>query len=75
MDEPTSGLDYKHMTEVALCLKQLKQLGKTVFVITHDVELIYYCCTYVVHMENGKVINQFMIDKNTQKLLKNYFMM
>ena len=38
MDEPTSGLDYKHMKEVALCLKQLKELGKSVFVITHDVE-------------------------------------
>lgn len=75
LDEPTSGLDYKHMKEVALWLKQLKQLGKTVFVITHDVELIFYCCTYVIHIENGKVINQYTIDKSTHKYLKDYFMM
>ena len=56
LDEPTSGLDYKHMKEVGLCLKHLKKLGKTVFVITHDVELIYHCCTYVMHIEKGKVI-------------------
>ena len=68
MDEPTSGLDYKHMKEVALCLKQLKELGKSVFVITHDVELIYHCCTYVVHIEAGKVINQYAIDKSTHTL-------
>jgi len=73
MDEPTSGLDYKHMKEVALCLKQLKELGKSVFVITHDVELIYHCCTYVVHIEAGKVINQYAIDKSTHTLLRDYF--
>ena len=73
LDEPTSGLDYKHMKEVALCLERLKQMGKTIFVITHDVELINQCCTYVVHMEAGSVINQFAIDKSTQKFLKDYF--
>ena len=74
-DEPTSGLDYKHMKEVALCLKQLKELGKSVFVITHDVELIYHCCTYVVHIEAGKVINQYAIDKSTHTLLRDYFLL
>ena len=75
MDEPTSGLDYKHMKEVALCLKQLKELGKSVFVITHDVELIYHCCTYVVHIEAGKVLNQYAIDKSTHTLLRDYFLL
>jgi energy-coupling factor transport system ATP-binding protein len=75
LDEPTSGLDYKHMKEVALCLKRLKQMGKTVFVITHDVELIYHCCTYVVHIEAGEVINQFAMNKHTHKFLKDYFIL
>ena len=74
-DEPTSGLDYKHMKEVALCLKQLKELGKSVFVITHDVELIYHCCTYVVHIEAGKVTNQYAIDKSTHTFLRDYFLL
>ena len=75
LDEPTSGLDYKHIKEVALCLKWLKQMGKTVFVITHDIELIYHCCTYVIHIETGKIINQFAVDESTHKFLKDYFIL
>lgn len=44
-DEPTSGLDLYHMKEVADILKWLKKEGKSVFVITHDQELIEECCT------------------------------
>lgn len=46
-DEPTSGLDLYHMKEVADILKFLKEEGKSVFVITHDSELIEECCTNV----------------------------
>lgn len=44
-DEPTSGLDLYHMKEVAEVLKFLKKERKSVFVITHDQELIEECCT------------------------------
>ena len=43
-DEPTSGLDYTHMKEIGRILKELKELGKTVIVVTHDRELIKECC-------------------------------
>ena len=43
-DEPTSGLDYIHMKEIGKLLKELKELGKTVIVVTHDRELIKECC-------------------------------
>lgn len=39
-DEPTAGLDYYHMKQTAQLLKELSRNGKSVFVITHDVELI-----------------------------------
>ena len=45
LDEPTSGLDLYHMKEVAEVLKFLKKERKSVFVITHDQELIEECCT------------------------------
>ena len=54
-DEPTSGLDYRHMLEVAESLKKLCSSGKTVFVITHDPELVSRCCNYFLFLENGKV--------------------
>ncbi len=54
-DEPTSGLDYHHMLEVADNLQRLSEAGKTLFIITHDPELIAECCDYFVFIENGSV--------------------
>ncbi len=47
-DEPTSGLDHHHMLQVADLLKKLKEKGKTVIIVTHDVELIKSACTYTI---------------------------
>lgn len=44
LDEPTSGLDHTHMTETASLLRQLRAMGTTVLVVTHDSELIRACC-------------------------------
>jgi energy-coupling factor transport system ATP-binding protein len=44
-DEPTSGLDYFHMLQVSNILKELKEQGKTVIIVTHDTELIENACT------------------------------
>lgn len=54
-DEPTSGLDYRHMIEVAQNLETLGNMGKTIFVITHDPELIAQCCNYFMFIEHGKI--------------------
>lgn len=54
-DEPTSGLDYRHMREVAELLKQLSEKGKTVFVSTHDPELIALCCDQTVRIREGRL--------------------
>ncbi len=45
-DEPTSGLDYDHMLQIGQILRHLKELGKTVIVVTHDRELIHECCDF-----------------------------
>lgn len=39
-DEPTSGLDYRHMLQVAHLFDMLKKQGKTILVVTHDLEFI-----------------------------------
>lgn len=51
-DEPTSGLDYKRMIKTAELLKSIRK-GKSIFIITHDMELIQECCTHILHIENG----------------------
>lgn len=73
-DEPTSGLDYKHMKEVANVLRQVRDTGITVYVITHDLELILDCCTDIVHFENGSIIDQFQMDEAGLEKIRNYFM-
>ena len=55
-DEPTSGLDYAHMLEVAENITRLARAGKTVFIISHDPELITVCCNYLIFLDNGKLV-------------------
>lgn len=74
-DEPTSGLDYRHMAEVSDNLNGLKEMGKSIFLITHDPELIYKCCTYLLFMENGKVLWHRPMDNTAVKLLQSFFVM
>lgn len=50
-DEPTSGLDYTHMLQVSELLKKLREKGKTVIIVTHDIELIRNVCTVVIPFE------------------------
>ena len=72
-DEPTSGLDYKHMKEVANVLKQVRDAGITLYVITHDLELLLDCCTDIVHFEDGSIIDKFQMDEVGLEKIRNYF--
>ncbi len=53
-DEPTSGPDYKHMTGTAELFRALRSMGKSIFIITHDSELIERCCTCELNISGGK---------------------
>lgn len=72
-DEPTSGLDYKHMKEVANVLKQVRDAGITLYVITHDLELLLDCCTDIVHFEDGSIIDKFQMNEAGLEKIRNYF--
>jgi len=73
-DEPTSGLDLRHMKEVANVLIYLQKMGKTIFVISHDPELILSCCNHVLHLERGRVEDEYPLNKaNTERLLDFFF--
>jgi energy-coupling factor transport system ATP-binding protein len=60
-DEPTSGLDYRQMLAVSATLKALANRGKTLFVITHDPELVLNCCHHVIRMDHGRVVEQYSL--------------
>ena len=62
-DEPTSGLDLAHMKQVSDQLKKLRDMDKTVIVVTHDHEFILSCCEHVVRLENGCVAENCSLGK------------
>jgi len=72
-DEPTSGLDLKHMKSVGEILKMLKNRGKTIFVITHDIELILECCTDILHLDKGCVKDYYRINSQGRQKILEFF--
>ena len=73
LDEPTSGLDYRHMKEVAEMLESLRESGKTVYVITHDPELICECCTDIIHLEDGRIAQCYPMDNAGADRIREFF--
>ncbi len=69
-DEPTSGLDYKHMKMVAKQIKKLEEMGKTILVISHDIEFILSCCTHIVAFKDKDIVDSYALNYNSKyKLL------
>lgn len=68
-DEPTSGLDFSHMMQTCQLLKQLQGDNVFLFIITHDYELIASVCDSVIHIEHGRIFEQYDLDSfGIQKL-------
>ncbi len=63
-DEPTSGLDYRNMKAVSSLIRNLKAKGKTVFIVTHDPELIAECCDELMYMQDGKLLEYGKLTKD-----------
>jgi energy-coupling factor transporter ATP-binding protein EcfA2 len=56
LDEPTRGLDYAQKASLIAFLQAQRRSGKTVVLITHDVELVAQCAERVVLMGDGEVV-------------------
>ena len=55
-DEPTGNLDSKSSEVIMEVFKKLnKELGVTIIMVTHNLELIWYC-DRVIRLSDGKVI-------------------
>lgn len=53
-DEPTSGLDFDSMTQVAGLIRRLSNMGKVIFIVTHDFEFVCRTCSRVLHLTRAK---------------------
>jgi energy-coupling factor transport system ATP-binding protein len=56
MDEPTIGQDYLQKDRLRNFIVQLVSQGKTIIIVTHDVEFVAECKPRVVLLSKGKVI-------------------
>ena len=56
-DEPTGNLDPVKSLELMLLLQKINDLGTTILVVTHEIELVNAFSKRVVAIENGSVIS------------------
>lgn len=56
LDEPEFGLDPKSWEEIEEFLKKLKKTGKTIIVITQDLEASFFLCDRIGIVKEGQVM-------------------
>ena len=56
LDEPTAGQDFRHYTEIMEFLVEIKKLGVTVIMITHDMHLMLEYTPRAIVLSGGKKI-------------------
>lgn len=58
MDEPTSALDPELIGEVLEVIKSLADEGKTMVIVTHEMQFAKEISTNVIFMDGGKIVEQ-----------------
>jgi energy-coupling factor transport system ATP-binding protein len=56
LDEPTIGQDYQQKEKLRQFIVQMQTQGKTVVIVTHDVEFVAECNPRVVLMKKGTIV-------------------
>lgn len=67
LDEPTAGLDPQGTYEIMDLFKKLNQEGKTVIIVTHDMNHVLEYCDQAIVMNKGKIDKQCSIDELFEK--------
>lgn len=72
-DEPTGSLDSANSTEIMDLLSRINKGGKTVIIITHDMEIANRCGR-IIELCDGKIVNDTILCKtieNGEQPIKN----
>ena len=67
LDEPMIGLDPKAIKELKIVILELKEMGKTVLISTHMMEMIEDLWDRVIFMKEGKVVED--VERNGDDLV------
>lgn len=57
LDEPSASLDANSKEELVKLIREIKNQGKMIIVVSHDVDLAYELADKIVVLSNGKVIS------------------
>ena len=63
LDEPTVGLDIMAVEELKKMMREYANHGKTVFVTSHNIELVAKICDRVAIVNNGQIASLFDLNK------------
>lgn len=59
LDEPLNNLDMKHSVQIMKTLRRLvKELGKTIVIVIHDINFASFYSDYIVALKDGKVVKE-----------------
>ncbi len=72
-DEPTSGLDFDSMARLSSLIRRLSDMGKVIFVVTHDYEFVCRTCTRVLHLDGGGIQDDFPVEEEFLPAMKKIF--
>ena len=67
LDEPTAGLDPKGKKEILELIAAYHKTGKTVIVVTHDMDIVLEYSQKVIVLNNGKLIDILSPDELFKK--------
>ena len=77
LDEPLNNLDMRHSVQIMKILRRLvEELGKTVFVVIHDINFVSCYADHVIAMKQGKVVADGLTGEiMTEDMLKEIYNM
>ena len=64
LDEPTVGLDIMAVDELIKMMKEYAAHGKTVFITSHNIDLVSKICDRVAIINDGVVVDVYDLNKN-----------
>ena len=70
LDEPTVGLDIMAVEELKKMMREYANHGKTVFITSHNIDLVAKICDRVAIVNNGQVSALFDLNKDPNRRIQ-----
>ena len=70
LDEPTVGLDIMAVEELKLMMREYANHGKTVFITSHNIDLVAKLCDRVAIVNEGKVSALYDLNKDPNRRIQ-----